>query len=461
MQTEHRPRRPTSLGVRVTILVGLVTTMMFLLVAWGVERSIEAHFAKLDLVTLEPAWGALQAVIDHEPAQSPSAQHLEQAIRGSHDVVFAVWKGHEQLVAGTAPPALIALWTHQGASSRFGLDTLRIWEVQGHSYRGAVVRSGGGTVAIATRIDIHMQYLRTLQDALWVGTFLASLISIAVAGLAVRAGHAPLRRISARFREITTERLQWRIDPEEVPPDLAELVKAFNAMLGGIDRGFGRLRDLSADMAHELRTPITNLRTQTQVALSKPRDATAYREVLYSNLEEFERLSAMIEDMLFLAQTDRGLGHRKLVEVDLAVETQALFDFFDAWVEDREVSLQLRANAPTVHGDRDMLRRALSNLVANAVHHTPPGRTITVQIERHGDWVTVEVCNPGAPIAPEHLPHLFERFYRTDASRQRRGEGAGLGLAIVQSIAQAHGGNVFAASHDGMNCFGLNLLATH
>ncbi|VDY06856.1 sensory histidine kinase in two-component regulatory system with CusR, senses copper ions (fragment) [Thiomonas sp. Bio17B3] len=323
------------------------------------------------------------------------------------------------------------------------------------------MRSGDKTVVVATAIDFHLQYLRELQNALWAGTLMASLISVLVAALAVRQGHAPLRRISARMREMTTERLHTRLDPKHVPVELVDLAAAFNAMLTRIEQGFARLRNVSADIAHELRTPVTNLTTQTQVALSKARDVDAYREILYSNLEEFERMGAMISDMLFLAQAEQGPMRRDAGGIDLHAEIRSLFDYFEAWAEDRGVSLELNGQVGRVEGDREMLRRALSNLIANAVRYTQRDQSVDVRLSRNQRWVTIEVCNPGIGIPSEHLPHLFDRFYRVDPSRQRRGEGAGLGLAIVKSIIEAHAGKVSVTSTSGMTCFSVDLPAGH
>ena len=310
-------------------------------------------------------------------------------------------------------------------------------------------------MVLARNIDFHLEYLRGLRGALWAGTLAASLLSVLLARLAVEQGNAPLRRISARMREIGSEHLDMRLDPDRVPRELADLVAAFNAMLVRIERGFERLRGVSADIAHELRTPVTNLRTQTQVALARTRDAEAYREVLYSNLEEFERMSAMISDMLFLAQAEQAQPARE--DVDLAAEARALFEYFEAWAEEQGVALTLSGAAAPVRGDRAMLRRALSNLLGNAVRHAARGSAVELRLVQRPQRLRVEVCNLGPDIAPEHLPHLFERFYRADASRRRSGEGAGLGLAIVQSIVEMHKGSVDVRSAGGSTCFAIEL----
>jgi two-component system heavy metal sensor histidine kinase CusS len=267
-----------------------------------------------------------------------------------------------------------------------------------------------------------------------------------------------LRRIGATVRGITSEQLHVRLAAETVPIELDPLVAAFNDMLDQLQRSFTRLANFSADIAHELRTPVTNLTTQTQVALTKARDTEAYREVLYSGLEELDRMRKMIGDMLFLAQADHRLSTAEMSEVDLGAEVLALFDYLEAWAEDLGLSLQLEG-ALTVAGDRLMLRRAISNLLTNALRYTPRGERITVQLSQHGAMAEIRVRNPGPVIDAQHLEQLFDRFYRVDPSRHRAGEGAGLGLAIVRSIAEAHGGRVGVESADGVTSFWLRFPA--
>ena len=446
-------RQPISLALRVTVLVGLSTTLLLLAFAWGVERSIELHFARMDLDSLASTWrGVAAALALRDPAQR---QHrLRDAVGDRHDLVLRVRDADGRLLFASPGPTLPAAGAHAGRAPE--LDALQLWQAGGRSWRGVVLRAAGGErVVLARAIDFHLRYLERLRSALWAGTLLASLISVLLARLAVQQGNAPLRRISARMRDIGSEQLDARIDPAQVPVELADLVAAFNAMLERIERGYERLRGVSVDIAHELRTPVTNLRTQTQVALSRGREVDTYREVLYSNLEEFERMSAMISDMLFLAQTEHALPAHD--DVELAAEVRALFEYFEAWADEQGVALQLHGAGARVSGDRAMLRRALSNLLRNAVHHSARGATVDVTLTADAQRVRVDVCNAGAQIAPEHLPHLFERFYRADPSRRRNGEGAGLGLAIVKSIVELHRGTVAVRSADGRNCFSVEL----
>lgn len=249
-----------------------------------------------------------------------------------------------------------------------------------------------------------------------------------------------------RMRLVSANERARSIPPESVPRELSALAESFNEMLRRVDEAFHRLANFNADIAHELRTPITNLMTQTQVALSRARTIEEYREILCSNAEEYERMAKMIGDMLFLAQADNGASKRESIDVDLAVEVRSLLDYYEGWAEERGVSLTLKGSANPA-GDRLMLQQALGNLLSNAIRYTPSGGTVRILLGQSPDGtVSIVVENPGTPIPAEDLPKLFDRFYRVDPSRQRGGDGAGLGLAIVKSIVEAHDGKIEAVS---------------
>ena len=229
-------------------------------------------------------------------------------------------------------------------------------------------------------------------------------------------------------------------------------------MLARLEESFGRLQDFSADLAHELRTPVSNLLTQTQVALSRARGVDEYRDVLASNAEEFERLSRTIGDMLFLAQADQGLVVMRRERFDLAAEVRELFEFYDALAAEKALRLTVAGDA-TIDGDRLMLRRALANLVSNAIRHAPREGEVRVRLGSEGSATTIAVENTGDPIASEHLDRVFDRFWRADRARGHTGEGAGLGLAITRSIVRAHGGDIAARSLAGEVRFEIRMPA--
>jgi two-component system heavy metal sensor histidine kinase CusS len=274
---------------------------------------------------------------------------------------------------------------------------------------------------------------------------------------AARRGLAPLRSMRELAAAVTAQRLDQRLPVDAVPTELADLASTLNEMLERLEESFRRLSDFSSDLAHELRTPISNLMMQTQVSLSRMRDAASYREILESNAEEFERLARMISDMLFLAKAENGLAIARSEQVDLAREVQGLFEFYEALADEKQIRLQL-VGAGHVQGDRLMLRRALNNLLSNALRYTHRNGSVVVTIGQEDAWSVLSVGNTGETIAPQHLSRLFERFYRADPSRQQvAGEGTGLGLAITQAIVRAHHGEMAVTSSQGCTRFSVRL----
>ncbi|MCW5631961.1 MAG: heavy metal sensor histidine kinase [Rubrivivax sp.] len=464
MPSDPGRRRPRSLALRITLVVSVTMAVVFSASAWLVSRSIESHFEQLDFDELLAVRESLgRALGDEARLEDPEGlrDRLARAVAGHHGVFFGVVDAAGRAVYVSAPPALLELARRAEPSPVLDRRALRAWADGPHVYRGSVLPdAAGGKVFVAVATDAHARYLALLRRGLWWGVVAATSLAVLAVCIAVRWGHAPIRRMSATVRGITSEHLHTRLDPLTVPVELATLVSAFNAMLDQLQGSFERLAHFSADIAHELRTPVTNLLTQTQVALARDRPAAAYREVLYAGLDELDRLRKMIGDMLFLAQTEDPRRRLQKGEADLEAETRAVFDFFEALSEEAGVALRFEAGPaerPPLRIDRGMLQRALTNLVGNAIRHTPRGEAVTVRGVDEGRTMRIEVENPGATIGPEHVPHLFERFYRIDPSRHRAGDGAGLGLAIVRAIAEAHGGAVGVRSEAGSNSFWLRL----
>ena len=197
---------------------------------------------------------------------------------------------------------------------------------------------------------------------------------------------------------------------------------------------------------------------QTEVALTRNRSVDDLRHTLQSNLEEFERMRAIINDMLFLARADQGERATGLVEVSLAAEAAHTLEFLEIPLEEARVHAQLRGDA-VARVNRSLFGRACANLLMNAIQHCEPGAQIDVTIVSEEDQVRVAVANPGAPIAPDVLEHLFDRFYRAEVSRTNSRENHGLGLAIVKAIAEMHRGTVSAQSAHGINTFAFSVAA--
>jgi two-component system heavy metal sensor histidine kinase CusS len=279
----------------------------------------------------------------------------------------------------------------------------------------------------------------------------ASLLAAAAGGYRIaRRGVRPIADVTATARRIGPAHLGERIDPAGLPAEVRDLAGTFNRMLDRLGDAFARLGRFSADIAHELRTPVNNLRNEAEVALGRPRTAGEYRDVLGSCLEECDRLARLIDGLLFLARAEDPKTELAAAPVDAAAELRAVREVYDPAAAEAGVRLEVEA-APglVVRADRELLQRAVGNLVANALAHTPPGGAVTLFAAGGGGGVRVGVRDTGSGIPADHLPYVFDRFYRADAARSPGGGRVGLGLAIVKGIAELHGGTATAASPPG------------
>ncbi len=462
-----RPLGGKSITFRLTLLFAAVSVIVLLLLGLLIGTLVEQHFEELDMELLD---GKLQ-LLRHSLEKVRTSSELEALPRTLEDALI----GHHGLAVGILSQGGQVLYATEGA--KFPQELLAsareepigplLWtDTERHHFRGIFANATTGmegaaplVVAVSTDLAHHDHFMHSFRTALWTVMGLAAMLTGFLGWVAARRGLAPLRDISRSAASITANRLDQRLSADSIPVELAEVAETLNAMLARLEESFRRLSDFSSDLAHELRTPVSNLLTQTQVTLSRARTVDEYQNVLASNAEEFERLSRMIADMLFLAKSDNNLivPHRE--KVDLAAEVGSLIEFYEAFAEEKGLHLTCSGSA-TVFGDRLMLRRAINNLLSNAVRHTPESGRIAVCLDDSNASVSVlSVENTGETIAPEHLPRLFDRFYRADLSRQHTGEGVGLGLAIARSIAHAHGGEVLAHSKEGITTFEIRLPA--
>ncbi|NBA94532.1 heavy metal sensor histidine kinase [Pseudomonas sp. R5(2019)] len=290
---------------------------------------------------------------------------------------------------------------------------------------------------------------RNLLNAYLKSTLIAVPILLLLIGITawwlVRRGLQPLRQFRRIAAKVSAQDLSHRLTVDKLPQELSELARAINFMLERLDQGVQQLTQFSDDLAHELRSPISNLMGKAQVTLTRDRSAAEYRAVLESSVEELERLSRIITDMLFLAQVSHPVAQITFEPIELAREAERVMDLFSLSAEDRGIELIVSGQA-SIQGDRLMVQRALSNLVSNAIRHSPDGEQVRISIAPRKGMLGLEVSNRGKGIAGEHLPQVFERFYRADNSRSRLEGGTGLGLAIVRSIMDLHGGTVEVSS---------------
>lgn len=300
--------------------------------------------------------------------------------------------------------------------------------------------------------------LESYRDRILLQISGAALLFALAGYLLVRRGLRPLRRLAMQTETITVANLSARIDGSDAPRELSPLIHSFNAMLDRLAAGFTRLSQVSADMAHDLRTPINNLLGQTEVALGQKRSVDQYEALLASNFEELERLSKMTDNMLFLARSEHADAtiERKILEIP--AELQRVADYFEGLAEERDLHIEVQGTG-VVWADPMLLRRALANLMANAVRYADAGSTILLQAGEEDAGMVLTVENRGPTIADHHLARVFDRFYRADASRRGSADSSGLGLSIVRTIMTLHQGRGSATSAAGITRFSLHFPA--
>ena len=444
----HVKKHPFSIAVRMMSIIGVVTVAALVLFAVTVINAVEEHFAELDEVRLEEIHATF---VSDGRSPSEAAAHIE---REHPDAGVVLMRDGRIVVRTKGAPAGFS-----AASAPDGLFTFTQGE---RTWRGRRTEEvGGGSLYCFVPMDVHLAFHEVLYVRLAIALLLLTLAVFAVVWWTVRRGMAPVEELSRRMNSMRADRIEPAFDEARVPRELTGFVTAFNKLLGRLSDVLSRQKHFSADIAHELKTPVTNLTVQTEVALSRPRSTEELENILYSSLEEYRRLSKMIEDMLFLARIDNAAQRLERETFELKADVADLVDFFSDWADEKGVGIDVLGENVLVNADRLMVRRAVTNLITNAAKHTAPGGRVLIFVkdvmEKGVRAAKILVSNPGEPIPAEHLPHLFDRFYRADASRNRQDGGTGIGLAMVASIVRLHGGEVAVTSDHEATVFSFTL----
>ncbi|MFK8333147.1 heavy metal sensor histidine kinase [Pseudomonas sp. BJa5] len=447
--------RRLSLGSRLALLFAACTAAVSLMAGVLFSSASERHFIELDQQLLNSRLSLLRQMLDgvHDPASlAPRLPALQTELSHQADLAVRI-RGSDGKIWFDSQAGL------PESPQVPGLSTLHSTS---SDYRSLCVNLDDGdrqSAQLTLFLDIthHQHFLQRMQQLIWLTVGLSALATALLGAWAARSGLRPLRQMGEVASQVSARSLTTRLPEAQMPVELAELAQTVNAMLERLDDAFQRLSAFSADIAHELRTPLSNLLTHTQVTLTRPRELDEYREALHSNLEELQWMAQLVNDMLYLAKADHGLLMPSRQQLALEDETDALLEYYGPLAEEAGVLLRREGQA-SLDGDRNMLRRALSNLLDNALRFTPTGGEIRVSIEKPEGRVRLQVANRGAPIDAALLPKLFDRFYRADpARREGSSEHAGLGLAITRSIVQAHGGSIAAESSGGWTRFVIDL----
>lgn len=489
-----------SLGATLALAFGATTLAVFALVGTyvytGLERQVSTQ-DDLDIVLAARHTRRLAGELDSLDAVRTHADRLTSQVLGNAALSIAVVDGRGNVLARhnvertefedlpepaaaastpAAPPAPPALpdaelfpphATPVPANERITNDRIVTWTADGGvSVRGVVTDAqlrdrSTIRIAIARNMSDRAAMLDGYRDRLKIAGGLGALFAMLLSYWLIRTSLAPLREIVANTGRITVDKLDTRLDASRAPRELTALVDAQNAMLGRLQQAFGHLSQFSADLAHDLRTPLNNMRGATEVALARPRSPDEYQALLESNLEEYDRLARMIENVLFLARAEHPGFVTRQRAFDVHDELERIAGYFEGLADEAGSTLRVDGHGQLT-ADLELFRRAVSNLLANALRYTPAGGAIVMSVDETADAVRVVVANPGEPIDPALLPRIFERFVRGDPARSGGVPGgtAGLGLAIVRSVMELHGGTARVESDAAGTRFILTFVRT-
>ncbi|TDA47228.1 heavy metal sensor histidine kinase [Burkholderia pyrrocinia] len=448
-----------SIVLRLSAMFGIVSLLVFTLVGCGLFVMMERQlFAELR-ATLDTRTKVAEMIVSHATTAARGRlmqEKLADLEPPDGSTRYQVDSTNPAFRFGT-PVNGVPVDPPFGAFQRYALND-RCYSVLTKTVRFA----GNGErptlkLIVASSCERTQRMLRrfglTLAALIATATVITLLLSRAVA----RFGLAPLVRLSQDASAISLANRRQRLQTDALPAELRDLATSFNGALERIQQTYARLEAFNADVAHELRTPVSILIGQTQVALtSRDRSVDRMRQTLQSNLEEFERLRVIINDMLFLSRSDRGERATDLKDVSLADEVRRMLDFLEIPLDEAQLRAELHGDARAAV-DPSLFRRAMTNLLINAIQHSAPGATLHVTIARRDALVEMSVANPGEPIDPVQRSHVFERFYRLEEARANSKENHGLGLSIVKAVAEMHGGSVFVACSGGVNTFGFSV----
>lgn len=447
-----------SLTARLTLLSTLVTTGVLLLaiVFQFLALVNDLEFEDNDFIVEKIR--VIEAIIDRFPDATP---HLEQEVNWEgtmrQDTRYLIRivdrRGHVVMETGGMDRIVPA-----GAFPSPARDSHAVGrgkKMQGPEEKTYLLNaawaqgsSDASSLLVQVALDVTEEeeilegYKQKMAFVFLAGIFLSAGLSIVV----MRRGLRPLTDITETAGRIDVTTLHERLDARVWPRELARFAAAFDGMLDRLETSFDRLEASSANLAHEIRTPVNILRGEAEVALSRARSPEEYRRVIESSLEEYERLSRLIDNILFLARTEQRI---EPVLLDAGRELELLQDYYGTLAEEKEITISCVGEGEIL-ADPLLFQRAVGNLLSNAIRYTPAGKTITVTLIRDADGsARLTVADTGSGIAPDDLPRVFDRFYRSSEARTQHTDGTGLGLAIVRSIMELHRGSVSIASEPG------------
>ncbi|MDR5880528.1 heavy metal sensor histidine kinase [Caballeronia sp. LZ032] len=454
-------KSPYVLLVRLTVAFAVAALLVFSLMGAYLYRSLAHELERRDDVEISGKLAQFRQLLTD--AGSFEAVRRDQSVFRevllSHPGVYLAILGERR-----------ELLAHHGSKTVVEFQTLlRQGSLPGVPYScksGAIgdarcvsasqkLRSGEVAQVLLSRSALDRQsLLQSYRIDILLAVAIGSLLVGALGYLITRRGLVPVKSIGRQASRIEAHNLSDRLDIDGGPVELQEIASSVNRMLDRLERAFVRLSQFSSDLAHDMRTPLATLLSASQITLSRTRTIDEYEALIESNIEEYEQLQRLIENMLFLARTDNAQQVLNVSEINAESELGRLASYFQGLADESNIRITVQGSA-LVEADTGLFRRAVSNLVSNALEHATPDSTVELRALQTPQHASVEVVNCGKVIAPEHLGKIFERFYRADASRHGSAKNTGLGLAIVKSIMQLHRGTVDVESAAGRTAFSL------
>jgi two-component system heavy metal sensor histidine kinase CusS len=435
-------------------MFALVSALLLGSIGFYLYQSLQREIAWRDDQALLGRLERMQALLNDSVSveQLRHRPKLYENMLGNRDNLLWIVDGSGQALIEINPVGMSVPTLPAAAQARLG---------DGDASQGVrlawkdVMQGGRSLTLIAGKLlGEREQMLGAYRLKLWLAMSVGALLAFVLGGWVSRRGLQPVRMLAQRAASIDAQHLHLRLDEFNELTELQALSQALNQMLARLEDGFAQLSRFSEDLAHEMRTPLSNLMGHTQQSLRHSRSVEDYQNLLVSNQEEYERLARMIDSMLFLARTEQSQACVHDDPINLHDLVEQLCEYFEGVAQERDMTLVNHAHAQ-LRADPVLIRRALANVVANALRYGSPATDVVINSVVWEDRVEVSVHNQGPSISAEHLPRLFERFYRCDPSRNQPDDSGGLGLAIVRSIMQLHGGRVTVESDQSGTTFRL------
>lgn len=453
---------PLSNSITRRLLLGLgaahltLSSMTGAAVYWSVEAHLKSQRQallqdRIDIVTgllKSPTYGLseLKRRIEQEwPERAGEKVYIRVVIHGDHEKTLAETPNFPEKLKNATPNPTTERKTITGSVDINGVTfiTNTLMTVSAFDVPGAVL------ILAVVGDQQAQEFLNGIKDIVWAIFAFSIFSSLLLVRFISKRAIQPLHGMAGEIERIDHENLHTRVNTAALPVELHGLSISFNNTLDRLTESFERLSKFSSDMAHEIRTPITNIRSAIDFAMSYEHNSIEHDEALSSTIEECSRIQRIVESLLFLARAESSQARIMKDDISIGKELNDILEFYEPFASEKSVQLVTKNSQELpliVLGDKTLFQRAIGNLIANAIHYTSSGGVVTVSWQKQESYIAVTIVDTGTGISEEDLPHIFNRFYRTDQSRSSDSGGTGLGLAIVKSIVTLHGGRITVGS---------------